>query len=163
MWNNADIEALDVDLEAIAAWYLARDVPWGVRLPAEWDLAIGQPLFTKRCFGMRHTDAPAPQATGGIHVQRAGDADLDIYVTFEGDNTVLLQLVAKLLDVAQDAGGKLGGQGDFNPYYYRYNASGGGLVRFVLDDFDALQEGEQVTFDIVDSPKGPRARNLQKV
>jgi CspA family cold shock protein len=30
-------------------------------------------------------------------------------------------------------------------------------------DFDALQEGEQVTFDIVDSPKGPRARNLQKV
>ena len=30
-------------------------------------------------------------------------------------------------------------------------------------DFDALQEGEQVTFDIVNSPKGPRARNLQKV
>jgi CspA family cold shock protein len=30
-------------------------------------------------------------------------------------------------------------------------------------DFDALQEGEQVTFDIVESPKGPRARNLQKV
>src|ERR1039457_158429 len=30
-------------------------------------------------------------------------------------------------------------------------------------DFDALQEGEQVTFDIVDSPKGPRARTLQKV
>jgi len=30
-------------------------------------------------------------------------------------------------------------------------------------DFDSLQEGESVTFDIVDSPKGPRARNLQKV
>src|SRR5437588_10902486 len=30
-------------------------------------------------------------------------------------------------------------------------------------DFDTLQEGEEVTFDIVDSPKGPRARNLQKV
>ena len=30
-------------------------------------------------------------------------------------------------------------------------------------DFDTLQEGESVTFDIVDSPKGPRARNLQKV
>lgn len=29
-------------------------------------------------------------------------------------------------------------------------------------DFDTLQEGEQVTFDVVDSPKGPRARNLQK-
>jgi CspA family cold shock protein len=29
-------------------------------------------------------------------------------------------------------------------------------------DFDTLQEGEPVTFDIVESPKGPRARNLQK-
>jgi len=29
-------------------------------------------------------------------------------------------------------------------------------------DFDSLEEGESVTFDIVDSPKGPRARNLQK-
>jgi cold shock protein len=29
-------------------------------------------------------------------------------------------------------------------------------------DFDSLQEGESVTFDIVDSPKGPRARNMQK-
>jgi CspA family cold shock protein len=31
-----------------------------------------------------------------------------------------------------------------------------------LVDFDSLEEGETVTFDIVDSPKGPRARNLQK-
>jgi len=29
-------------------------------------------------------------------------------------------------------------------------------------DFDTLQEGESVTFDIVESPKGPRARNIQK-
>lgn len=29
-------------------------------------------------------------------------------------------------------------------------------------DFDTLQEGEPVTFDVVESPKGPRARNLQK-
>lgn len=28
-------------------------------------------------------------------------------------------------------------------------------------DFDRLEEGQVVEFDIVDSPKGPRARNLR--
>ena len=32
-----------------------------------------------------------------------------------------------------------------------------------LVDFDSLEEGEQVTFDVVESPKGPRVRNLRKV
>jgi cold shock CspA family protein len=31
-----------------------------------------------------------------------------------------------------------------------------------LVDFDSLEEGEAVTFDLVDSPKGPRVQNLQK-
>jgi CspA family cold shock protein len=29
-------------------------------------------------------------------------------------------------------------------------------------DFDALQEGQAVTFDVVNSPKGPRARNMKQ-
>lgn len=28
-------------------------------------------------------------------------------------------------------------------------------------DFDSLEEGQQVTYDVVNSPKGPRARNLK--
>jgi uncharacterized protein YggE len=58
------------------------------------------------------------------------------------DEESVLQLVAKLLDVAQDAGARVVGQpGEFNPYiYYRWNQPGGPLVRFVLDDFDKLQE-----------------------
>ncbi|MDR3634010.1 MAG: SIMPL domain-containing protein [Isosphaeraceae bacterium] len=58
------------------------------------------------------------------------------------DEESLLQLVAKLLDVAQDAGGRVGGaQNNFNPFYYeRVNQSSGGLVRFILDDFDKLEE-----------------------
>jgi uncharacterized protein len=57
------------------------------------------------------------------------------------DEDSVLQLIAKLLDVAQDAGAKIGGQNEFNPYYYRWNPQNTtALVRFVLDDFDKLQE-----------------------
>jgi uncharacterized protein YggE len=58
------------------------------------------------------------------------------------EEEAVLQLIAKLLDVAQDAGGKVGGQNNFNPYYYNpyNNMNSRGLVRFVLDDFDKLQE-----------------------
>ena len=30
-------------------------------------------------------------------------------------------------------------------------------------DFDSLEEGDHVTFEIVDSPKGPRARNMSRM
>jgi uncharacterized protein YggE len=57
------------------------------------------------------------------------------------DEEALLQLIAKLLDVAQDAGGKVGpSQENFSPYYYRYERSNTGLVRFILDDYDKLEE-----------------------
>jgi uncharacterized protein YggE len=57
------------------------------------------------------------------------------------DEEALMQLVGKLLDVAQDAGAKVGPQTDWRDYYYwGYNRNPQGLVRFVLDDFDKLQE-----------------------
>ena len=34
-------------------------------------------------------------------------------------------------------------------------------TELTLVDFDNLEEGQAVEFDIVDSPKGPRARNLR--
>jgi uncharacterized protein YggE len=58
------------------------------------------------------------------------------------DEEGVLQLVGRLLDVAQDAGAKVGGQNNMNPYYY-YRFGGNpasGLVRFVLEDFDKIQE-----------------------
>lgn len=58
------------------------------------------------------------------------------------DEDALLQLTGKLLDVAQDAGAKVGGAADFDPYDYYYGSPrrAEGLVRFVLDDFEKLQE-----------------------
>jgi uncharacterized protein YggE len=59
----------------------------------------------------------------------------------EMDEDALLQMVAKLLDAAQDAGGKVGPQSQFNPYYYNsYDRLNTSLVRYVLEDFDAVQE-----------------------
>ncbi len=53
----------------------------------------------------------------------------------------VLQLVAKLLDVAQDAGGRVGpAPQDYNPYFYNPMPQSNGLVRFVVEDFDKLQE-----------------------
>ena len=57
------------------------------------------------------------------------------------DEEALLQLVAKLLDVAQDAGGKVGAtQNPYAYYYYGYRNQQGGLVHFILDDYDKLEE-----------------------
>jgi uncharacterized protein len=58
------------------------------------------------------------------------------------DEETVLQLVGRLLDVAQDAGAKVGPQNNMNPYYY-YRWGGNattGLVRFVVEDFDKIQE-----------------------
>lgn len=60
------------------------------------------------------------------------------------DEDRLLQLIARLLDVAQDAGARIGKPQDpyrryYNPYD-PYGQSNEGLIRFVVDDYDKLQE-----------------------
>jgi uncharacterized protein len=57
------------------------------------------------------------------------------------DEDAVLQFVAKLLDVAQDAGGHVGPQQQNDYYSWRFGGGGGNsLVRFVVEDFDKLQE-----------------------
>lgn len=56
------------------------------------------------------------------------------------DEDAVLQLVAKLLDVAQDAGGHVGAQEQNDYYSWRYGSQSNSLVRFVVDDFDKLEE-----------------------
>jgi uncharacterized protein YggE len=58
------------------------------------------------------------------------------------DEDGVMQLVAKLLDVAQDAGAKVGGSGQNMRMYYYWDMQppGTGLVKFVLDDFDKIQD-----------------------
>jgi uncharacterized protein YggE len=56
------------------------------------------------------------------------------------DEDAVLQLVAKLLDVAQDAGGHVGPETQNDYYSWRWGSQGNSLVRFVVDDFDKLEE-----------------------
>lgn len=57
------------------------------------------------------------------------------------DEEAVLQLVGRLLDVAQDAGAHVGPTPNMNMYYYRYGMMPtNGLVRFVLEDYDKVQE-----------------------
>jgi hypothetical protein len=93
--------ALNVHLKPLVAWYAARDVPSGVGVPAEWDVPIGQPTLTKRCFGLPLTAALPPPRAAGIQVQHAGVADFDAYVATDaalfGDGPVLTVIRALLL------------------------------------------------------------------
>jgi uncharacterized protein len=91
-------------------------------------------------FNPYYMDTP-PARKGKIEVQLSRKLIVTCNGIRDMDEEAVLQLVAKLLDVAQDAGGKIGGQNDNMPYYYyRYNQGGSGLVRFILDDFSALEE-----------------------
>jgi uncharacterized protein YggE len=92
-----------------------------------------------QAFNPYYMDMP-PARKGKVEVQLRRKLVVSVSDIRSMDEEALLQLVAKLLDVAQDAGGKVGGGSEGNPYYYyRYN-QGTKLVRFILDDFDALQE-----------------------
>ena len=84
-------------------------------------------------------DSP-PARRGKVEVQLTRKLVVTSTNIRDLDEEALLQLVAKLLDVAQDAGAKVGPSNDYNPYYYYRSNTSNGLVRFILDDFDALQE-----------------------
>ncbi len=145
---------LEIDLEVSAASEMTSDVIVKYRdakkrlQEAFVTLKLGNVAVEERSLAVAQKgqvfnpymmDTP-PARRGKVEVQLTRKLVVHCTEIRELDEEALLQLVAKLLDVAQDAGGKVGGQGDFNPYYYRYNTAGSGLVRFIVDDFDVLQE-----------------------
>jgi hypothetical protein len=85
-WNNADVTGADVDLDAVQAWYEPRAVPWGLRVPLEWDVELGSPLFVKRCVAF--LPGNLPEAETDVRVRLAEDAEafalLD-HTAFGGD------------------------------------------------------------------------------
>jgi ribosomal protein S18 acetylase RimI-like enzyme len=60
-YNNGDVHAADADVEGARAWYAALGVPWGLRVPAEYDWPHGRLLFHKRLMGLQRL-RPSPPA-----------------------------------------------------------------------------------------------------
>lgn len=82
-WNNADITSADFDRQAVIDWYAARDVPWGIRVPLELDVDLGEALFEKRCAALQASDFRPARTPDGVDVRRANSADLAIYSALE--------------------------------------------------------------------------------
>jgi hypothetical protein len=96
-WNNADVTHEQVDLEALSVWYGSRGMPWGLRVPLEISLSVGEPLFVKRCMGLLASSGaesglrPLDHA-GGVQVRRIRADERDRFVALEvaafGDDPV---------------------------------------------------------------------------
>jgi hypothetical protein len=100
-WNNADVSASDVDVEALSTWYRDLAVPWGIRVPLELAVDLGTPLFVKRCFGSRAEELVLDEqddralAREGLSVRRIGPAEWSRFVAAEaevfGDPVALIE------------------------------------------------------------------------
>lgn len=82
-WNNADITGADFDRDSVVDWYAALDVPWGIRVPLELDVDLGEPLFEKRCAALLPTSFRPQVAPEGISVRRATTGELATYAAVE--------------------------------------------------------------------------------
>lgn len=82
-WNNADVTAPDVDLEAVVAWYRSRAVPWGIRVPQRLTIALGTHLFVKRCFALLPDDLTPSADEVEARMVRIPTAGLTRFVSAE--------------------------------------------------------------------------------
>ena len=87
-WNNADVTHEQVDIDALRAWYGSRGLPWGLRVPLELSLAVGEPLFVKRCMGLvvsRGAESRLRRLgpAGGVEVRRIRADERDRFVALE--------------------------------------------------------------------------------
>jgi len=87
-WNNADVTDEQVDLEALSAWYGSLGMPWGLRVPLELSLAVGEPLFVKRCMGLLVSSGAESRLrrlgpAGGVQVRRIRADERDRFVALE--------------------------------------------------------------------------------
>ena len=81
--NSGDVTGPDPDVEAARAFFAARGVGWGVRVPPEQRWAHGRLLRRQRLMGLpRAAFRPAP-APPSVALRGAGPADLPTVVALD--------------------------------------------------------------------------------
>ena len=84
-WNNGDVTAADADIEGARAFFAARGVPWGVRVPTGMAWAQGRLLFRKRLMGLRACEHRPAVAVPGLSLRAAAAADLPAVVRIDAE------------------------------------------------------------------------------
>jgi len=131
-WNGGDVDDSEPDLAGAAAFFAARGVPWGVRVPAGMPWPHGRHVRRLDLMGVepaRFGPVPPPP---GLELRAAGPADLDgaaavDAAAFGADARAWLapQLDAEPVDVALAA---LGGEPVATGYAVRSDGRAGPAV-----------------------------------
>lgn len=75
-WNSGDVlDATLVDVAAVASWYDAKGVPWGVRVPRGMTWPHGRHLFGLRLMGLTPEAFRPVLFADGVTLRPAGPAD----------------------------------------------------------------------------------------
>ncbi|HLZ36257.1 MAG TPA: GNAT family N-acetyltransferase [Mycobacteriales bacterium] len=80
-WNTGDVDDADeVDVAAVRAWYEARRVPWGLRVPPHVGWTRGRRLFRQRLMVLPGAAFRLSPSLDAVEVHLATEADLDAVV-----------------------------------------------------------------------------------
>jgi GNAT superfamily N-acetyltransferase len=82
-WNGADVTGPYADLEGARAFYAARGVAWGARVPAGMPFKAGRHLFRMRLMGLLAGGLGEAPAVPGLEIRAAGPDDLDVVLDID--------------------------------------------------------------------------------
>ncbi len=82
-WNGADVTGPNADLDGARAFFAARGLPWGVRVPVGMPWSAGRHLFRMGLMGLAQTGfRPAPDVPSLV-LRTAGPADVEAVVAID--------------------------------------------------------------------------------
>jgi hypothetical protein len=82
-WNGADVTGPDADLEGARAFYAARRLPWGVRVPVGIPWGAGRLLFRMRLMGLAEAGFRPAAEVPELALRTAGPADFDVVLAID--------------------------------------------------------------------------------